>query len=93
MKKVRKHLFISGIVQGVGFRYNARNQARRLGVTGWIRNLWDGRVEAVIEGDEDAVNQMVNWCKHGPIGARVTNVEVIDEEYKGEFDDFRITYY
>jgi acylphosphatase len=55
MKKVRKHLFISGIVQGVGFRYNARNEARRLGVTGWIRNLWDGRVEAVIEGDKESV--------------------------------------
>jgi acylphosphatase len=93
MVKVRVHVFIEGYVQGVFFRANTRNVAQRLGITGWVRNLPDGRVEAVFEGDEEKVKKMIEWCWRGPPGAEVTNVDVISEEYKGEFDDFRIIYY
>ncbi len=88
--KVRAHVFISGRVQGVFFRDNTRQKARQLGVTGWVRNLPDGRVEAVFEGDEDAVKKIIEWCHIGPPAARVDNVEVIYEPYKGEFDSFKI---
>jgi acylphosphatase len=70
------HLFIAGRVQGVNFRYYTVQHAESLGVTGWVRNLWDGRVEAVLEGDETAVQQMVAWCREGPRAARVDDVEV-----------------
>jgi len=91
MKK-RIHVFISGRVQGVFFRYTSKELAEQLGVTGWIRNLPDGRVEAVIEGDEDKVEEMLEFFHKGPPLARVDKVEVIEEEYKGKFKDFRIRY-
>ena len=90
--KVRAHLFISGIVQGVGFRWWMRRVARQLGVKGWVRNLPDGRVEAVLEGPEDSVRRLVELSKRGPSSAYVEKVEVIWEEYKGEFDDFQIRF-
>jgi len=64
-----------------------------LGVKGWVRNLYDGRVEVVAEGEEEAVENLIRWCHKGPRGARVVNVEVIREEYKGEFDTFSILYH
>ncbi len=88
----RAHVFIKGLVQGVFFRSSTRNEAKRLGVTGWVKNLWDGRVEAVFEGDEEKVKRMIEWCHHGPPGAHVTGVEVNWEEPTGEFSDFRIEY-
>jgi len=90
--KVRAHVFVSGRVQGVFFRYETRQLARRVGVTGWIRNLSDGRVEAVFEGEKDAVEQMIEFCRRGPPAARVDKVEVIWEPYKGEFNSFTIRY-
>ena len=92
MAKVRAHVFVSGRVQGVFFRYETRQLARRVGVTGWIRNLPDGRVEAVFEGEKDAVEQMIEFCRRGPPAARVDKVEVIWEPYKGEFNSFTIRY-
>ena len=89
---VRAHLYVSGRVQGVFFRYETRREAVKRGVKGWIRNLPDGRVEAVFEGEENSVKQLIEFCKHGPPGARVTNVEVKWEDYKGEFNDFKIKY-
>jgi len=65
------HVYVSGRVQGVFFRQGTRNKAVSEGVSGWVRNLGDGRVEAVFEGDADAVERMVNWCRVGPEGARV----------------------
>ena len=91
-KKVRAHVFISGKVQGVFFRATTKEMAERYGVKGWVRNLRDGRVEAVFEGDEEAVKRLIEWCHVGPPAARVDNVEVEYEEYKGEFEDFRIRY-
>ena len=88
MSKTRAHLFVSGIVQGVFFRQKTKRQAENLEVTGWIRNLPDGRVEAVFEGEEEAVKALVDYCHHGPSYAMVTNVDVVWELYRGEFSGF-----
>jgi acylphosphatase len=77
-------VIVSGRVQAVGFRWACREQARRLGVGGSVRNLSDGRVEAVFEGSETAVDAMVTWCRTGPSWADVTSVEVSDEAPIGE---------
>ncbi|MEM2254035.1 MAG: acylphosphatase [Candidatus Bathyarchaeia archaeon] len=90
--RVRAHVFVSGRVQGVFFRHETRREARMRGVKGWVRNLPDGRVEAVFEGEEEAVKQLIEFCKRGPPGARVTGVEVKWENYTGEFKDFEIRY-
>ena len=86
----RVHVYISGIVQGVSFRYYTLQEAMRAGVTGWARNVPDGRVEAVIEGEEAAVDRMLAWCREGPRAARVDHVEVLPETPTGEFQGFRI---
>jgi acylphosphatase len=88
MIKTRAHLFVSGTVEGVFFRQNTKRQAERLRVTGWIRNLTDGRVEAVFEGEEQDVKQLVEYCHHGPSSARVTNVDLTWEPYREEFVTF-----
>ncbi len=80
----RKRIFISGRVQGVWFRESCREEAVALGVTGWVRNLADGRVEAVLVGPEAAVERVVQWCHQGPARAHVDRVEVQVEEPIGE---------
>jgi len=90
---VRKHVYISGLVQGVFFRANTKRMADTLGIKGWVKNLPDGRVEAVFEGEKEKVEAMIRWCHKGPPSAVVEKVEVIDEEYKGEFKDFKIIYW
>ena len=90
--EARVHIFVSGRVQGVFFRENTRKRAKKLGITGWVRNLPDGRVEAVFEGDKDKVEELISWAKKGPMFAKVDGVEVILEEYKEEFDNFEIKY-
>jgi len=90
--KVRFHIFVSGRVQGVFFRENTRKKAQKLEVAGWVRNLPDGRVEAVFEGEKDKIEELVNWAKKGPMFAKVNGVEIILEEYKEEFDNFEIKY-
>ncbi|MDP2767992.1 MAG: acylphosphatase [Candidatus Methanoperedens sp.] len=86
----RVHVFISGKVQGVFFRSSTKDKAEELNLTGWVRNLDDGRVEAVFEGDEENVEKMAQWCRRGPEYARVEEVEVISEQYKGEFNSFTL---
>jgi acylphosphatase len=81
---VRRHVFVSGRVQGVWFRDSCARQAAMLGVGGWVRNHPDGRVEAVFEGEPESVEQMIAWCHHGPTRAVVTGVEVRDEAPQGE---------
>jgi len=81
---------IHGRVQGVGFRYAATDEARRLGVTGWVRNSDDGDVELVAEGDADRLRRLVTWCHAGPPGARVTQVEPQWRPFAGEFDGFQL---
>lgn len=90
--KVRAHVFVSGRVQGVFFRYETYRLASRLGVAGWVRNLPDGRVEAVFEGEKDKVDKMVDFCRRGPSAAIVTDIKVIWERPKNEFEGFEIRY-
>jgi acylphosphatase len=79
-------------VQGVFFRSETQDEALRHNLTGWVRNLPDGRVEAVFEGEKENVEKLIEFCGRGPPGARVTNVEVTYEDYKGEFKGFAIRY-
>jgi len=88
----RAHIFISGFVQGVFFRSNTYQKAKEIGIFGWIRNLGDGRVEAVFEGEKEKVEKIIEWVKGGPERARVDNVEINWEEYREEFDNFEIRY-
>jgi acylphosphatase len=81
---IRVRVFVDGRVQGVGFRANTAREAVRLGASGWARNLPDGRVEAVYEGTPDVVEEMLSWTRHGPPGARVTEMTIHDEEPRGE---------
>jgi len=74
--KTRAHVIVTGEVQGVNFRAACRDQARAVGVGGWVKNLPDGNVEAVFEGPQAGVQRMVSWCYSGPIHARVGHVEV-----------------
>lgn len=90
--KRRAHLYISGLVQGVFFRSHVRSHASRYGLTGWVRNLRDGRVEVVVEGEEEDIEKVIHACRIGPRGARVDGVDVRFEDYKGEFDQFEIRY-
>ena len=88
----RVHVFISGKVQGVFFRSSTRDKALELGIAGWVRNLGDGRVEAVFEGKHENVEKMVEWCRRGPPYAQVENVEVVPEDYRDEFKGFAVRY-
>ncbi len=90
--KVRAHVFIKGRVQGVLFRYVTRDEANLRGVKGWVRNLEDGRVEAVFEGEKEKVDEMIEFCHYGPPAAKVSSVKVIWEDYTGEFKGFSIRY-
>lgn len=90
MKRV--HIFVSGTVQGVCYRAETWRYARNLNLNGWVKNLRDGRVEAVFEGETDIVNEMIEWCKKGPVLASVTGIEVIEEPYLGNYKDFSIRY-
>lgn len=91
MKK-RAHVYVSGRVQGVFFRATTQREASKRNVSGWVRNLRDGRVEAVFEGEEDIVKEMVDFCRHGPSMANVKNVEVEWEENRNEFSEFEVRY-
>jgi acylphosphatase len=86
---IARNVVVSGDVQGVFFRDSARREARRLGVSGWIRNRADGCVEAHFEGSADAVGELVRWCNEGPRHATVEDVKVSDAEPEGS-DRFRI---
>jgi acylphosphatase len=88
----RLRVTVSGIVQGVAFRVWTVRTARAQGITGWVRNLTDGRVEALLEGEDRAVEAVVAWCRKGPPAATVTKMEAREEPYSGEFPDFRILY-
>jgi acylphosphatase len=92
MEKVRAHVIVEGRVQGVFFRYHTQEMAFKLDVKGWVKNRWDGSVEAAFEGDKERVNQIIQWCHRGPSEARVTKVHLDWEDYTGEFKDFSINY-
>lgn len=88
--KVRAHVFVSGRVQGVFFRSETRCEAERRSVAGWVRNTFDGRVEAVFEGQKEDVEKLIAFCQRGPPGAKVIKVDSRWKEYTGEFRDFKI---
>lgn len=91
--KARVHVYISGRVQGVFFRDFTQSEAICFGLTGWVKNLPDGRVEVLAEGEKEDLEKLLTRLKRGPPGARVNNVEVIWEDYLGEFHEFRLTWY
>ena len=88
--RVARRLVIGGRVQGVGFRWFAHDAARREGVTGWVQNLPDGRVEALIEGEAESVTRVERALRQGPAGARVDGVYVDVEDASGAYKDFSI---
>jgi acylphosphatase len=90
MPRSRAHVLIRGRVQGVSFRYYTMEKARALGLEGWVRNLFDGRVEAVFEGEDAIVGQMVKWCETGPPSALVESVELETGMPTGEYQGFVI---
>ncbi len=92
MAKVRRHVIVEGIVQGVFFRSHTQKQARALGVTGWVRNCWDGTVEIIAEGEEGQVDELIRWCHEGPPEASVTRVRVEEAPHRGEFERFDVRY-
>jgi len=92
MSEERAHLTIEGRVQGVFYRAFTRDIAYTLGLRGWVRNLFDGRVEAVFEGKREFIERAIQECYSGPPGARVTNIEVKWEEFKGDLKGFAIKY-
>lgn len=89
--EVRARALVAGRVQGVFFRQSAAERARSLGLTGWVRNLPDGRVEAVFQGSRQAVESMLDWCGRGPSGAHVDHVETTWEPPDPSEDRFAIT--
>ena len=90
MRPACVHCIVHGRVQGVAFRANTQHQARRLGLRGWVRNCDNGTVEIVAEGESASVQHLVDWCQHGPPGARVTQVEVRWETPEGNLEAFEI---
>ena len=90
--EARAHVLVNGQVQGVFFRKGVMDLARTLGVTGWVRNLRDGRVEAVAEGEKAKLEEIIEFCHDGPPGARVRDVAVEWSDFRGEFRGFRITH-
>ena len=92
MARARRRLIVEGYVQGVFFRASTQEKARHLQVSGWVRNLWDGTVEILAEGEDSRVAELIRWCHKGPPGARVTQVRVEEEPYQGECAGFDIRY-
>jgi acylphosphatase len=90
MRRVK--VTVTGIVQGVNFRYHTRMTAQSLGVCGWVRNLPTGEVEGCFEGEASAVAALIDWCRQGPPAGRVDKVELNSEAFTGEFTNFTILY-
>ena len=88
----RMHVIISGRVQGVFFRAETQRTAIGFNLTGWVRNIADGRVEAVLEGDDANIDKMLAWCHSGPPAARVEEVLTEEEHFTGEFRNFIVKY-
>jgi acylphosphatase len=91
-ENLRAQVIIHGIVQGVFFRASTRDEARRIGVGGWVRNLPDGTVQALFEGEKKKVEEIIGWCHKGPPGAQVTRVDISWEPYREEYRQFDIRY-
>ena len=92
MKQQRVHILVSGKVQGVFFRQALKVVAKKNNVLGWVRNLKDGCVEAILEGDNKSINSVIEWIHIGPANSRVDDTEVSNEEFKNEFSTFDVLY-
>lgn len=92
MSKQRIRIFVTGKVQGVFFRQALKVMAKKNDVFGWVKNLKDGRVEAVLEGDEEKVSRLVEWAHGGPANARVEDVDIRNEKFTSEFSTFDVRY-
>ena len=92
MTNARVRAYVTGHVQGVYYRAETRQQACNLGLTGWVKNLPDGQVEILAEGEKQRVRQLIVWCRQGPPRSHVDQVEEFTEEYTGDYDSFEITY-
>jgi len=92
MDKRRVHIVIGGKVQGVFFRQALKVMAKKNNVFGWVKNLEDKRVEALLEGNTENINSIVEWTRIGPAHSRVDNIEINDEEFKNEFSIFEVLY-
>jgi len=90
MKRV--HIFISGIVQGIFFRSNIKERANKLNLKGFVKNLSNGKVEAVFEGKEENINEILKFCKKGPQGAKIKDIEIREEKVSNEFNSFEVRY-
>jgi acylphosphatase len=90
--KSNVHVIIKGRVQGVWFRASTKQKAEQLGITGWVRNTTDGHVEAIFEGEENIVKEMLEWCNHGPPLAEIKEVEVKNQSPSNGFNGFTIKY-
>ena len=90
--QTRAHFFILGRVQGVFFRSQTQKKAQQLKLGGWIRNLPDGRVEVVAEGGKEKIEELISWTKKSPTLARVSDLKIEWQEFKGEFNKFKIEY-
>jgi acylphosphatase len=88
----RVHLIVSGQVQGVFYRANTRRAANGLGLKGWVRNLPDGMVEVVAEGRKHSLDRLIEYCRKGPEGAKVENVEIKWEGFRNEFGSFEVRF-
>jgi len=86
------HVVISGRVQGVWFRVSTKQKAEQLGVTGWVKNTADGKVEALFEGDKKHIQEMIDWCHQGPPSAQIDHVEITEQSSSNGFDGFSIKY-
>ncbi len=92
MPKVRVHAFISGRVQGVFYRDNTKRAAEKLGLTGWVRNLPDGRVEVVAEGEKNDIDRLISYLHKGPLIAKVEKVDFNIKKFIGEYSEFSVRY-
>ena len=92
MKQQRVHILVSGKVQGVFFRQALKVIAKNNNVVGWVRNLTDKRVEAILEGDSKSVNSVIKWTRVGPANSRVDDIQVSNEEFRNEFSTFEVLY-
>ena len=90
--KSKVHVVISGRVQGVWFRASTKQKAEQLGLNGWVKNTFDGDVEAIFEGEENCIREMLDWCHQGPPMAKVEGIKVTEKDPSNGFDDFSIRY-
>ena len=92
MKQQRIHLLVSGKVQGVFFRQATKVVAIKNNVTGWVKNLENGEVEILLEGDDKNVNSVIDWCRNGPANSRVDEVKIEQQEFSGQYSNFEVSY-